>query len=377
MQGGRIALTPTRLLFLALVCLTLAWPAGLADANDDWPKLLFKTSSHDFGTVARGATAEYRFEMENPYVEDVHVDRIETSCGCAQPVMNKRLLKTYETGEIVATLDTRRYYGQKDITVKVIFDQPFKAEYRLKLTSYIRPDVVFQPGTVQFGSVAQGQSVKKRVSVSYAGRAAWKVLEVESDSPYLAVEMAEVERSADPRTNVGKVAYDLVVTLKDAAPAGYLKELVVLRTNDTNQQTARIPLTVEGLVVPAMSVHPAVIMFDVVRTGESVSKNLVVRGQKPFKITEVEGPDPRFHFTIPQAATQFKSADSTYYGAVIAVEFRAGDAPGKISGKVRIKTDLAGAAPLEVSVNGQVAAKNLEKIERAATRAGAREPAER
>jgi hypothetical protein len=374
MQGGRIALTPARLLFLALVCLAFVCPADAAADSADWPKLLFKTTSHDFGTVARGAAAEYRFEMENPYVEDVHVERIESTCGCAQPVMTKRLLKTYDTGEIVATLDTRRYYGQKDITIKVIFDQPFRAEYRLKLTSYIRPDVVFQPGTVQFGSVAQGQTVKKRVSVSYAGRAAWKVLEVGSDSPYLAVEMAEVERSADPRTNVGKVAYDLVVTLKEAAPAGYLKELVVLRTNDTNQQTARIPLTVEGLVVPAMSVHPAVIMFDVVRTGERVSKNLVVRGQKPFKITEVEGPDPRFHFTIPQAATQFKSADSTYYGAVIAVEFRAGDAPGKISGKVRIKTDLAGAAPLEVSVNGQVAAKNLEKIERAATRPAAKEP---
>jgi hypothetical protein len=360
--------------FLALVCLAVVCPAGLAVAGDDWPKLLFKTTSHDFGTVARGAAAEYRFEMENPYVEDVHIDRIEATCGCTNRTVTKPRLKTYETGEIVVTLDTRRFYGQKDITLKVFFDEPFKAIFPLKLTSYIRPDVVFEPGTVQFGSVAQGQTVKKRVSVSYAGRTTWKVLEVSSDSPYLGVEMAEVERSADPRTNVGKVAYDLVVTLKESVPAGYLKELVVLRTNDTNQQTARIPLTVEGLVVPAMSVHPAVIMFDVVRAGERVSKNLVVRGQKPFKITEVEGPDPRFHFTIPQAATQFKSADSTYYGAVIAVEFRAGDSPGKISGKVRIKTDLAGAAPLEVSVNGQVAAKNLEKIERAATRPAVKEP---
>ncbi len=364
-------MTPARFLPLPLALVVLVHSAA---ASDDWPKLLFKTTSHDFGTVARGAVAEYRFQMENPYVEDVQIDKVESSCGCANPVMTKRRLKTHETGEIVAALDTRRYYGQKDITLKVVFDQPFRAEFRLKLTSYIRPDVVFEPGTVQFGSVPQGQSVKKRVTVSYAGRPTWKVVEVGSECPHLVVEMAEIDRSADPRTNVGKVTYDLVVTLKDAAPTGYLKDLVFLRTNDPNQQTARIPLTVEGLVVPALSVHPAVIMFDVVRAGESVSKNLVVRGQKPFRVVEVAGPDPRFHFTIPQAATQFKSADSTYYGAVIAVEFRAGDAPGKISGKIRIKTDLAGAHPMEVSVNGQVAAKSLEKIDRAATRAAAKEP---
>lgn len=365
-------MTPARFLPLALVCLALVRPADSVAANEDWPKLLFKTTSHDFGTVARGATAEYRFEMENPYVEDVHIERIEATCGCTNRTVTKPRLKTYETGEIVITLDTRRFYGQKDVTLKVFFDEPFKAVFPLKLTSYIRPDVVFQPGTVQFGSVPQGQSVKKRVSVSYAGRSTWKLLDVRSECPHLDVEMAETERSADPRTNVGKVAYDLVVTLKDGAPTGYLKELVVLRTNDTNQQTARIPLTVEGLVVPSLSVHPAVIMFDVVPAGETVTKNLVVRGQKPFRVTEVEGPDERFHFTIPKAATQFKSADATYYGAMILVEFRAGDSPGKITGKVRIKTDLAGGQPLEVSVNGQVVAKNLEKIERAATRPAAK-----
>ena len=355
----------TRLRFLLLVFwgIFLAAPArSLAD--DDWPRRLFKTTSHDFGTVARGAVAEYRFEMENPYVEDVHIERVESSCGCAQPTVTKRLLKTYETGAIVVTLDTQRFHGQKETTLRVVFDKPFRAEFRLRLSYYIRPDVVFQPGTVQFGSVTQGQGVKKRVTVSYAGRTTWKVLDAEVSSSHLDVALAEVERSTDPRTHVGKVTYDLVVTLKDDAPPGYLKELVVLRTNDPNQQTARIPLTVEGLVVPALSVHPAVLMFDVVRGGEIVSKNLVVRGQRPFRILDVDGPDPRFHFNIPKAATQYRSGDSTHYGAVIAVEFHAGDVPGKVSGKVRIKTDVAGAAPLEVLVSAQVTAPALQKIDR-------------
>lgn len=366
-------MTRARFLLGVFLGLAIAVPRDSL-ASDDWPRRLFKTTSHDFGTVARGALAEYRFEMENPYVEDVHIERVESSCGCAQPTVTKRLLKTYETGAIVVTLDTQRFYGQKETTLRVVFDQPFRAEFRLKLSYYIRPDVVFQPGTVQFGSVSQGQSVQKRVTVSYAGRATWKVLDAEASSSHLDVALSEVERSTDPRTQVGKVTYDLVVTLKDDSPPGYLKELVVLRTNDPNQQTARIPLTVEGLVVPSLSVHPTVILFDLVRPGETVSKNLVVRSQKPFRIVEVEGPDPRFQFNIPKAASQYRSGDSAYYGAVIGVEFHAGDVPGKVSGKVRIKTDVPGAAPLEVSVSGQVAAAPLQKIDRPGSRLELRAP---
>ena len=340
-------MTPARFLPLALACLLQS-----AVAADDWPKLLFKTTSHDFGTVARGAVAEYRFQMETPYVEDVHIERIESSCGCTKPTATKPVLKTYETGEIVATLDTRRFLGQKDATITVHFDQPYRAPFRLKVTSYIRSDVVFEPGAVQFGSVPQGQIVKKRVSVAYAGRSAWQVLEVGTDSPYLELQIAEVARGVDPTTNVGKVTYDLWVALKEAAPTGYFKDLVVLKTNDPNVQTARIPLTVEGLVLPSLTVNPAVIMFGVVQAGDSVSKNIVLRGQKPFKVVEVEGPDPRFRFTVPQKASDRQ---------IIIVQFQAPDSPGKISGKIRIKTDLAGVNPMEVSVDGQVAAKSPAK----------------
>lgn len=358
-------MTPSRLLPLALACLVSAGLAPLAAMADDWPKLLFKTTFHDFGTVARGAVAEYRFQMENPYVEDVHIDKVRSTCGCTKATFTKQLLKTYETSEIVATLDTRRFLGQRDASIEVFFDKPFTAVFRLRVTSYIRSDVVFEPGEVQFGSVFQGQRVKKQVSVSYAGRATWKVVVAGTDSRCLGLEIAETSRSVDPQTKVGKVMYDLGITLKEDAPTGYFKDLVVLQTDDANQQTARIPLTVEGLVVPSLSVNPSVVMFDTVRAGETVSKNIVLSGQKPFRIVEVKGPDTRFHFTTPKTAKPYQ---------VILVEFQAGDSPGKISGKIRIQTDLPGAPPMEVSVDGLVAAKGLEKIQRPPARAAAGSP---
>jgi len=349
--------------FAGLLLVGLTRPAE----GQDWPKLLFKTTSHDFGTVARGAVAEYRFKMENPYNEDVHIKRVTSSCGCTQPTVTKPLLKTWETGEIVATLDTRRFLGQKEARVEVHFDQPFPAVYTLRVSAYIRSDVVFEPGEVQFGSVFQGQGVKKQVSVSYAGRPSWKILVAGTDSPLLGLQIAETGRTVDPQTKLGKVTYEMWVSVKPTAPAGYFKDLVYLQTDDTNQQTARIPITVEGLVVPSLSVNPAVVMFNTVSAGQTESRNIVLSGQKerPFRILEVEGPDSRFHFAVPKTANSHQ---------VITVDFHAGDTPGKISGKIRIKTDLEGAPPMEVSVDGQVAAGgNLQKIQRPSTRGASKE----
>ena len=47
-----------------------------------WAKDMFETTKHDFGTVARGAKAEFRFELTNRYLEDVHIAGVRSSCGC-------------------------------------------------------------------------------------------------------------------------------------------------------------------------------------------------------------------------------------------------------------------------------------------------------
>ena len=67
---------------------------------------MFAATSHDFGHVARGAKAEFAFELQNVYEEDIHILDVRTSCGCTTPTITKPTLKTWEKGSIVATLNT-------------------------------------------------------------------------------------------------------------------------------------------------------------------------------------------------------------------------------------------------------------------------------
>ncbi len=50
-----------------------------AALGQDWATKMFETTSHDFGTVARGERAEFEFVLENLYVEDVHIVGVRTS----------------------------------------------------------------------------------------------------------------------------------------------------------------------------------------------------------------------------------------------------------------------------------------------------------
>ena len=133
--------------------------------GQEWARNMFKVTEHDFGSVARGAKAEYRFVFENLYLEDVHVAGVRTSCGCTTPSVETPLLKTYEAGAILAHFNTDSFLGQRAATLTVTIDKPFYAEMQLQIRGYIRSDVVVEPGSVQFGPIDQGTGYSQTAAV--------------------------------------------------------------------------------------------------------------------------------------------------------------------------------------------------------------------
>ena len=100
-------------------------------AHADWASDMFKDTSHNFGIVARGADTRFSFVFTNKYQEDVVIESVQSTCRCTQPSFQKRVIKTWETGQIDIQLDTRNFYGRKDATVTVRFSKPFYAEVQL------------------------------------------------------------------------------------------------------------------------------------------------------------------------------------------------------------------------------------------------------
>jgi hypothetical protein len=307
-----------------LSLLLLACGASQA-AGQQWASKMFKVTEHDFGSVAAGAKSEFAFELQNLYEEEVHIAGVRTSCGCTTPRVTKDTLKTWEKSEVIAKFNTHSFRGQRSATVTVVIDRPFYAEVQLTVAGYIRSDVMFEPGEVNFGEVEQSRAAERTVEVAYAGRNDWSIVDVRSANPHFEVELSETSRQS------GRISYSMTVRLKPDTPSGYFQDQLTLITDD--QQLKSIPLMVQGSVLAPVSVSPATLFLGVLSPGERVTKNLIVKGKEPFDVECIDcGGNDKLEFKIPP-----KGEKSVH---VIPVTFTAGDSPGDFSQKITIKTSL-------------------------------------
>jgi hypothetical protein len=294
-------------------------------------------TSHDFGVVARGAKVEHRFAVENIYLEDAHILSAKASCGCTTPEVPTQILKKWDKAYVLVKVDTVNFQGQKDVTIDVEFDKPFKAEVQLYIHCYIRSDVVLDPGSVHLHA-ARGSAAQQQVSVRYAGRSDWQIEQVESGNPSITGTVTEVARGG------GLVTYDLTVRLAADAKVGYSRDELALVTNDPNPRAQRVPVPVEAVVVAPVTVHPSPLIMGAVEAGKletPVMRPLVVRGAAPFQITAVESSDSHFRCDVPTGTSVIQRLPVNFLGA---------DTPGKFSTRIRIHT-TASAEPVEADVS--------------------------
>jgi hypothetical protein len=170
-------------------------------------------------------------------------------------------------------------------------------------------------------------------------------VKVQCGNPYVKARAVETSRSQGAPA---KIAYNLSVELNKDAPPGYIREPLVLVTNDVDARSARVPINIEGLVAAALTVRPSSLAMGVAEIGKPVTSNLVVRGRAPFRIVAVRSDDDRFEGKVPAESKLFH---------IIPITFLAKDAkslPGKLNAKIRIETDLAGAEPIEVGATVEV-----------------------
>jgi hypothetical protein len=198
---------------------------------------------------------------------------------------------------------------------------------QLQVAGFIRSDVVLQPGEIDFGNVDVGTPAERRVQISYAGREDWNLTDARTTDPNLRLQLVDLGRAR------GHAAYELVVRLARSAPAGYIKDQITLVTNDA--QNPEIPVDVEGRVVSEITVSPASVFMGVVQPGQVVTKQLIVRGKRAFRIVGVKCDDASF---------EIETGDELNTMHKLSVVFTAGDREGKVSQQIGLETDQ-GATP--------------------------------
>jgi hypothetical protein len=249
-----------------------------------WSQKLLESvkTAHDFGAVAALSKQEHIFEFKNTTDETLNLFHVQASCGCTKPTILTPSVAPGETAKVLAQFQTRTFRGEKKATVTVSLDRvgqyTQRGEVQFSVKGKIRKDVVMTPGEVDFSSIGSAEAAQKIVKMKYAGSPLWQILKVKSTNPHLDVEAREISREQS-----GRVAYELVVKVKDSMPAGLFEEELTVFTNDKN--TPQMPVSVSGRVKPAL--EASAIQLGIVKQGAKIAKRFVVRSETPFSIKEI------------------------------------------------------------------------------------------
>ncbi len=308
----------------AALFVLLLWIPTAPAAGQEWARRMFSTTRHDFGTVARGSKQEFAFELNNIYQQPVRIASVRSSCGCATVHVRNDRIDSSDNTAVVVNYNTRSFLGHQRSTITVVFDRPRRAEVQLHVTGFIRSDVVFQPGAASFGTVNIGEGAETTIEIAYAGRDDWEIVDVRSANPHLEVELEETQRDS------ARVGYNMLIRLKPTIPVGYLRDQLYVITND--EQGGRVPLPLEGHIQSPLTISPASLFLGVLTPGQTVQKNLVVRGSQPFRVLGVRAEDDRFSFETPPSESKAMH--------FIPVRFTATGEDSRLAERIEIETDL-------------------------------------
>lgn len=324
---------------LLVLAALLGTTASAPGQNAEWANKLFaKGTTHNFGNVPRGAVLSHQFTMTNIYAVPLEIVNTRVSCGCVTVKPGVNVLQPKESTTVDITMDGRRFTGPKTVNIYISVGPQYTSTATLQVSANSRADIVFNPGQVGFGVVASGQTPKQIIDVEYAGQMDWRVKGLAEHNLPLDVKIEELYRRPGPITQVG---YRLSIALKATAPAGSHRWELLLQTNDNASPT--VPVLVEATIQAALSVVPSPCHLNNVAVGEEVTRKVLVRGSKPFRIQAVEGQGDGLTVEVPAAAGPVQ---------VVVVKWRPTQA-GELHRELRFQTDLDSGATATLLVEGK------------------------
>ena len=79
--------------------------------DDNGPRIEFKETEYDFGTVMQGERLSHTFVFTNTGKSDLIISSAHASCGCTTSTPPKAPIKPGETSEIKVTFDSKTKKG--------------------------------------------------------------------------------------------------------------------------------------------------------------------------------------------------------------------------------------------------------------------------
>jgi hypothetical protein len=325
-----------RNIVLTLLTVVLGTASTPGQERWHWEQFFKDGLTHEFGTVPRGTQLHHRVKMKNIYAVPLEVNA-RVGCNCVTVSPLSQVLQPRQEGYLDVSMDTSKLSGYKSVNIYITVGPEYVSSTTLRVSATSRTDVVVNPGQISFGVVPRGQpTAPHTIDVEYAGVLDWRIGEIVKHDAPLEVTLKELYRRA------GQVGYQVAVALKADAPPGPFRHELLLRTNDP--ASPLVPILVEANIQASVSVAPNLVRMGTLKVGESVTKLVVVRASKPFRIVAIDGQGDGVVAELPTTAAPVQVLKLKYQPVK----------PGELRRQLQIKTDLDQESVASVTIEGSI-----------------------
>ncbi len=251
--------TSVRLGLWTVACLPLAWsvavhsgaaPKPMSISVPERPALTFRQYAVDLGPIQPTGEARGTFVFLNRGREAVEISKVEPSCSCLVPRLEKKRYEPGEDGRLVLRVQpANESSGKKELFCDVTYTDPEPRQVRLtfKLEIPERQMTVTPPALMIYHP--EGSGLTEQMFVVADGRKRpFEIVDVETTSDLVTTDIGERHVTSD-----GVWQQAIKVTVPGELPRGRHQILLRIRTTDKDFPELRVPLMLQGPVDPNAS----------------------------------------------------------------------------------------------------------------------------
>jgi hypothetical protein len=265
----------------------------------------------------------------------IHARSVSSSCKCATPTLKNDSANPGEQIVVEVAYNATTFYGERSMSIYVTFDAPTYETVSLRVRGYSRHDIVFEPGTIDFGVLSQPLPQKRTMRIEHTGSQDWRIESIDAPAGINA-SFVEKERSGS------RVSYELTAAIESERGPGTLSQIISLKTNSSESPQLSVPVV--AVIEAPISISPSEIDLGTLRVGEKVTRKGLIRAQVPFRIVSVSG-------DTADAQVNVSSGDKTTH--LFAVDYAATKA-GKIDQRIQVNTTLENVPAPTIRVTAEV-----------------------
>ncbi len=152
---------------------------------------------HHFGTITRGSVVKHTFELKNVSKKTIHIDRVESSCGCTAVLLSNKTLRPGQVAKITAKFNSEGFTGYQEKNIYVYERKNPVPIYTLKLQANVFVEFEVVPLYMVFDNAIVGVDKQSIVQIINRSNKKVKILKVENPNDNLQLQIDKYELNPD------------------------------------------------------------------------------------------------------------------------------------------------------------------------------------